>query len=269
MMSSKNKEISGHVWVDAAFLHLLLKTQHFSGRGVFVFMFYVLVICWCSLCVLSWWGPSHNHNPIPQVVQRIKAIEQETRLLVVDQETYESLRNLRLTATEEMAILGTGPRSSPVPSPSPSPSSASSSPNKRRENGLGSKQQVQKPNRSHSKAAKKVGWSATEWWRKYLILIFDLLMEDEVSQTQHWYKHVSEQMTDHSLNRRFFQSQIRLGTMSCQSLSCSRDFHAHAVVVCLGMCLLQDRHGRLEACQMWLVALKVKGWQKERPECNS
>ncbi|KAK1877886.1 Na(+)/H(+) exchange regulatory cofactor NHE-RF2, partial [Dissostichus eleginoides] len=61
-----------------------------------------------------------------QVVQRIKAVESETRLLVVDQETHESLRSLRLTPTEEMAI--------PV-----TPSS-----------------QVQKPTRrSPSKAAKK------------------------------------------------------------------------------------------------------------------
>uniref|UniRef100_A0A3B4BER1 Na(+)/H(+) exchange regulatory cofactor NHE-RF n=1 Tax=Periophthalmus magnuspinnatus TaxID=409849 RepID=A0A3B4BER1_9GOBI len=43
-----------------------------------------------------------------QVVQRIKAVENETRLLVVDQETYESLRSLHLTATEEMAIVGGG-----------------------------------------------------------------------------------------------------------------------------------------------------------------
>uniref|UniRef100_A0A3B5MJV1 PDZ domain-containing protein n=1 Tax=Xiphophorus couchianus TaxID=32473 RepID=A0A3B5MJV1_9TELE len=42
-----------------------------------------------------------------QVVQRIKEVENETRLLVVDQETYESLRSLHLTATEEMAVLGT------------------------------------------------------------------------------------------------------------------------------------------------------------------
>uniref|UniRef100_A0A3P9L1Q7 Na(+)/H(+) exchange regulatory cofactor NHE-RF n=1 Tax=Oryzias latipes TaxID=8090 RepID=A0A3P9L1Q7_ORYLA len=40
-----------------------------------------------------------------QVVQRIKAVDHETRLLVVDNETHENLRSLRLTATEEMAIL--------------------------------------------------------------------------------------------------------------------------------------------------------------------
>ncbi|KAJ8246234.1 hypothetical protein GJAV_G00265310 [Gymnothorax javanicus] len=39
-----------------------------------------------------------------QVVQRIKAVESETRLLVVDVETDTYLRSLRLTCTEEMAI---------------------------------------------------------------------------------------------------------------------------------------------------------------------
>ncbi|MBN3290712.1 NHRF2 protein, partial [Polypterus senegalus] len=38
-----------------------------------------------------------------QVVQQIKALELETRLLVVDKETDEFLRSLHLTATEEMA----------------------------------------------------------------------------------------------------------------------------------------------------------------------
>ncbi|XP_022608258.1 Na(+)/H(+) exchange regulatory cofactor NHE-RF2-like [Seriola dumerili] len=99
-----------------------------------------------------------------QVVQRIKAVDHETRLLVVDHETHESLRSLRLTATEEMAILGTGhpSSSSPPASPSPSPSLVPSSPSKKRENGSVSKQpatlssQVQKPTRrSPSKAAKK------------------------------------------------------------------------------------------------------------------
>ncbi|XP_068434879.1 Na(+)/H(+) exchange regulatory cofactor NHE-RF2 [Clinocottus analis] len=100
-----------------------------------------------------------------QVVQRIKAVDNETRLLVVDQETHESLRSLRLTATEEMAVLMAGhpsSSSSPPASPSPPPSSAPSSPSKKRENGSVSKQpvalsgQVQKPTRrSPSKAAKK------------------------------------------------------------------------------------------------------------------
>lgn len=106
-----------------------------------------------------------------QVVQRIKAVDNETRLLVVDHETHESLRSLRLTATEEMAVLGTGPpsSSSPPASPSPSPSSVPSSPSKKRENGSVSKQpvalssQVQKPTRrSPSKAAKKEALAQAE-----------------------------------------------------------------------------------------------------------
>lgn len=50
--------------------------------------------------------------PPPQVVQRIKAVETETRLLVVDKETDEYLCSLRLTCTEEMVhsgvLLGSG-----------------------------------------------------------------------------------------------------------------------------------------------------------------
>lgn len=99
-----------------------------------------------------------------QVVQRIKTVEHETRLLVVDHETHESLRSLRLTATEAMAIHETGPASSSSPPATPSapPSSVPSSPTKKQENGSVSKQpvtvssQVQKPTRrSPSKAAKK------------------------------------------------------------------------------------------------------------------
>ncbi|XP_042360336.1 Na(+)/H(+) exchange regulatory cofactor NHE-RF2 [Plectropomus leopardus] len=106
-----------------------------------------------------------------QVVQRIKAVDNETRLLVVDHETHESLRSLRLTATEEMAVLGTGPpsSSSPPASPSPPPSSVPSTPSKKRENGSVSKQpvalsgQVQKPTRrSPSKAAKKEALAQAE-----------------------------------------------------------------------------------------------------------
>ncbi|KAG7243632.1 hypothetical protein INR49_011189 [Caranx melampygus] len=106
-----------------------------------------------------------------QVVQRIKSVDHETRLLVVDHETHESLRSLRLTATEEMAVLGTGPSSSSSPpgSPSPSPSAVPSSPSKKRENGSVSKQplvlssQVQKPTRrSPSKAAKKVSMPSSK-----------------------------------------------------------------------------------------------------------
>lgn len=102
--------------------------------------------------------------PLLQVVQRIKALDNETRLLVVDQETHESLRSLRLTATEEMAVIGARPPSSSSP-----PASVPSSPSKKRENGSVSKQpvtlsgQVQKPTRrSPSKAAKKVSWPPTQ-----------------------------------------------------------------------------------------------------------
>ncbi|PKU30341.1 na(+) h(+) exchange regulatory cofactor nhe-rf2 [Limosa lapponica baueri] len=41
-----------------------------------------------------------------KVVQRIKAVESETRLLVVDKETDEYLCSLRLTCTEEMVHSG-------------------------------------------------------------------------------------------------------------------------------------------------------------------
>ncbi|TMS15461.1 Na(+)/H(+) exchange regulatory cofactor NHE-RF2 [Larimichthys crocea] len=106
-----------------------------------------------------------------EVVQRIKAVDNETRLLVVDLEAYERLRNLRLTVTEDMAVPGIGPASSFVPpaSPSRSPSSVPSTPRKKRENGSVSKQpvvlsgQVQKPTRrSPSKAAKKEALAQVE-----------------------------------------------------------------------------------------------------------
>ncbi|TWW69908.1 Na(+)/H(+) exchange regulatory cofactor NHE-RF2 [Takifugu rubripes] len=96
-----------------------------------------------------------------QVVQRIKAVDNETRLLVVDPETQESLRSLRLTATEDMAVPGTGQHNS-CPSPTASSSSVPSSTSKKQENGSASKlpmaasNQVQKPTRrSPSKAATK------------------------------------------------------------------------------------------------------------------
>ncbi|XP_044036340.1 Na(+)/H(+) exchange regulatory cofactor NHE-RF2 isoform X2 [Siniperca chuatsi] len=116
-----------------------------------------------------------------QVVQRIKAVDNETRLLVVDQETHESLRSLRLTATEEMAVLGAAPpSSSSLPaSPTPPPSSVPSSPCKKRENGSVSKQpvipssQVQKPTRrSPSKAAKKVNGVNIEGMRHAEVVAF-------------------------------------------------------------------------------------------------
>lgn len=113
--------------------------------------------------------PTHH-----QVVQRIKAVDNETRLLVVDPETHESLRSLRLTATEEMAVSGTEQHNS-CPPPTASPSSVPSPLSKKQENGLVSKQpitvsnQVQKPTRrSPSKAAKKVSYSNRCWlsWKQ-------------------------------------------------------------------------------------------------------
>ncbi|KAF0032599.1 hypothetical protein F2P81_014889 [Scophthalmus maximus] len=87
-----------------------------------------------------------------QVVQRIKAIDHETRLLVVDNETHESLRSLRLTATEEMAVLVTGAPSSSSPPASPPAPSVPSSPSKKRENGSVSKQPALAQAEAHTKA---------------------------------------------------------------------------------------------------------------------
>nr|XP_054390554.1 Na(+)/H(+) exchange regulatory cofactor NHE-RF2 isoform X1 [Pongo abelii] len=53
-------------------------------------------------------GETHH-----QVVQRIKAVEGQTRLLVVDQETDEELRRRQLTCTEEMAQRGLPPAHCP------------------------------------------------------------------------------------------------------------------------------------------------------------
>lgn len=103
----------------------------------------------------------------PQVVQRIKVVDNETRLLVVDPDTHESLRSLCLTATEEMAVPGAEHRNS-TPPPAASPSTPPKS--KKQENGSVSKlpisasNQVQKPTRrSPSKAVKKVSWSDGCW----------------------------------------------------------------------------------------------------------
>lgn len=53
-------------------------------------------------------APATPECPCPprQVVQRIKAVETETRLLVVDKETDEYLCSLRLTCTEDMVHNG-------------------------------------------------------------------------------------------------------------------------------------------------------------------
>lgn len=53
-------------------------------------------------------GETHH-----QVVQRIKAVEGETRLLVVDKETDEELRRRQLTCTEDMAQRGLPPAHDP------------------------------------------------------------------------------------------------------------------------------------------------------------
>ncbi|XP_076844861.1 Na(+)/H(+) exchange regulatory cofactor NHE-RF2 [Brachyhypopomus gauderio] len=88
-----------------------------------------------------------------QVVQRIKLLEQETRLLVVDRQTDDYLRSLRLTCTEDMAAQA-GPAPGPTPTPTPPPD--------KQENGSVSnppaalKGEVPKPRRrSPSHAAKK------------------------------------------------------------------------------------------------------------------
>ncbi|XP_054616776.1 Na(+)/H(+) exchange regulatory cofactor NHE-RF2 [Dunckerocampus dactyliophorus] len=108
-----------------------------------------------------------------QVVQRIKAVDNVTRLLVVDQDTHECLRNLRLTPTEEMAVPGAEPPprfTPPPPHPTPSPSSSvpSSPSKKKQENGSAVLQsmlqrsqscQVQKPTRRLPSSAVKKGSS--------------------------------------------------------------------------------------------------------------
>ncbi|KAF4092687.1 hypothetical protein AMELA_G00023630 [Ameiurus melas] len=95
-------------------------------------------------------GENVERETHQQVVQRIKAMEHETRLLVVDRETDEYLRSLRLTCTEDMAVRV-------------SPSASSSSPpptHSKRENNSVSKlptsREIPKPSRrSPSRATKK------------------------------------------------------------------------------------------------------------------
>ncbi|XP_035252852.1 Na(+)/H(+) exchange regulatory cofactor NHE-RF2 [Anguilla anguilla] len=86
-----------------------------------------------------------------QVVQRIKALEHETRLLVVDRDTDEYLRSLRLACTEDMAVqekaespASASPAASPAASPVASPVASPATPSKR-ENGS-----ISKPPRSSS-----------------------------------------------------------------------------------------------------------------------
>lgn len=95
--------------------------------------------------------------PSNQVVQRIKAVENRTRLLVVDPETHDALRCVRQTATEDMAVVGAGLSASAPSSPSQPAASVPPSPSEQPLNGSVSKQRdaVQKPTRrSPSRAAK-------------------------------------------------------------------------------------------------------------------
>lgn len=95
--------------------------------------------------------------PSNQVVQRIKAVENRTRLLVVDPETHDALRSVRQTATEDMAVVGAGLSASAPSSPSQPAASVPPFPSEQPLNGSVSKQRdaVQKPTRrSPSKAAK-------------------------------------------------------------------------------------------------------------------
>uniref|UniRef100_W5M5J4 SLC9A3 regulator 2 n=1 Tax=Lepisosteus oculatus TaxID=7918 RepID=W5M5J4_LEPOC len=77
-----------------------------------------------------------------QVVQRIKALESETRLLVVDRETDEYLKGARLTCSEDMAR---GAVSGPTPRPPPS----------KKENGSILKQPVALSNEEPKRVAKR------------------------------------------------------------------------------------------------------------------
>ncbi|KAI5619124.1 Na(+)/H(+) exchange regulatory cofactor NHE-RF2-like [Silurus asotus] len=95
-------------------------------------------------------GENVERETHQQVVQRIKAIQHETRLLVVDRETDEYLRSLRLTCTEDMAVRVSPSASSSSPPPIPS----------KRENNSVSKmptgREISKPSRrSPSRATKK------------------------------------------------------------------------------------------------------------------
>ncbi|GAA6105218.1 Na(+)/H(+) exchange regulatory cofactor NHE-RF2 isoform X2 [Tachysurus ichikawai] len=96
-------------------------------------------------------GENVERETHQQVVQRIKATEYETRLLVVDRETDEYLRSLRLTCTEDMAVRV---------NPSASSSSPPSTPSKWENNSvskLPTGHEIPKPSRrSQSRATKKL-----------------------------------------------------------------------------------------------------------------
>lgn len=65
---------------------------------------------WCHYpCAAQRAGCLPTTTCLSQVVQRIKAVEGQTQLLVVDKETDEELRRRQLTCTEEMAQRGLPP----------------------------------------------------------------------------------------------------------------------------------------------------------------
>ncbi|XP_041939265.1 Na(+)/H(+) exchange regulatory cofactor NHE-RF2 [Alosa sapidissima] len=112
-------------------------------------------------------GESVERETHHQVVQRIKALEGETRLLVVDRETDEYLRSLRLTCTEDMAVRITASSAAVATATSPAPSTPSPppTPSKRHNNGSAPKRTPADPpkptRRSPSRAAKKEALSST------------------------------------------------------------------------------------------------------------
>jgi hypothetical protein len=66
-----------------------------------------------SMCGPGCWLLTQSCTRPSQVVQRIKAVEGQTQLLVVDKETDEELRRRQLTCTEEMAQRGLPPINEP------------------------------------------------------------------------------------------------------------------------------------------------------------
>lgn len=65
------------------------------------------------MCCLGHRPLTRPHPCLAQVVQRIKAVEGHTRLLVVDKDTDEELRRRQLTCTEDMAQRGLPPARDP------------------------------------------------------------------------------------------------------------------------------------------------------------
>ncbi|KAK3520401.1 hypothetical protein QTP70_024147 [Hemibagrus guttatus] len=120
-------------------------------------------------------GDNVERETHQQVVQRIKALEQETRLLVVDRETDEYLRSLRLTCTEDMAVRINPSTSSSSPPPTPS----------KRENNSVSKlptgREIPKPSRrSPSRATKKVHLLSLYRVTSVAVLLGDLFDKENI-----------------------------------------------------------------------------------------